>query len=125
MEMKVLGKLLKAGNTGRANGEAARARAAARLIEVSGMGAEDVLEQFITGIRGLLESEAEKRLAEHGSNTIARQKKKGFLRQLVGRLLNPLNLLLIVLSVTSFVTGDLDGGIIIAFMVVLSVVLTV
>ncbi len=124
MEMKVLGKLLQTGNAGRANGEAARARAAARLIEVSGMGAEDVLEQFTTGIRGLLEAEAEKRLAEHGANTIARQKKKGFLRQLAGRLLNPLNLLLIVLSVTSFVTGDLDGGIIIAFMVVLSVVLT-
>ena len=100
-------------------------RAASQLLDVSAITAEEALDKFNTSIQGLLESEAERRLAEHGPNTIAREKSKGFLRQLLERVFfNPLNDLLIVLSVTSFVTRDLDGGVIIASMVALSVVLT-
>ena len=102
-----------------------RGRAAALLLEVSAMTAEDALAKFNTSIQGLLESEAEMRLAEYGPNTVARETQKGVLRQLLERVFfNPLNDLLIVLSVTSFVTRDLDGGVIIACMVALSVVLT-
>ena len=117
---------LRTGSLGRgtrSNGER-HDRVHARLLEVSRMGAEDALEQFSTSIQGLLETEAETRLTEHGPNTIARVKNHSFLYQLLKRLSNPLNLLLIVLSIISFVTHDIDGGVIIAAMVVLSVVLT-
>ncbi|MDE2345708.1 MAG: magnesium-translocating P-type ATPase, partial [Gammaproteobacteria bacterium] len=99
-------------------------RVHARLLEISCMGAEDAMEQYNTSIQGLVESEAQSRLEQYGPNTAAREVKHGFLFQLIKRLGNPLNLLLIVLSIISFVTRDIDGGIIIAAMVVLSVVLT-
>ena len=87
-------------------------------------GADDALDTFDTSIQGLVEGEAQARLADYGPNSFAREKKHGFLYQLLKRLSNPLNVLLIVLSVISFVTRDVDGGVIIAAMVVLSVVLT-
>ncbi|MGH8373602.1 MAG: magnesium-translocating P-type ATPase [Gammaproteobacteria bacterium] len=126
MELKVFGNLLRVsglGQTGPSNGERARAsgRAAARLMEVSRMGAEEALSQFDTSIQGLLESDAEMRLEEHGPNTVASDNKPGFLRQLLTRLANPLNLLLLILSGMSLFIGDLDAATIIFSMVVLSV----
>jgi P-type Mg2+ transporter len=126
VELKVFGNLLRVsglGQTGPSSGERARAsgRAAARLMEVSRMGAEEALSQFDTSIQGLLESDAETRLEEHGPNTVASDNKPGFLRQLLTRLANPLNLLLLVLSGMSLFIGDLDAATIIFSMVVLSV----
>ncbi|HET7396782.1 MAG TPA: magnesium-translocating P-type ATPase [Gammaproteobacteria bacterium] len=124
MELNVFGNLLRVsglGRTGRSSGERASGRAAARLMEVSRMGAEEALGQFDTSIQGLLESEAEVRLEAHGPNTVASEHKKGFLRQLLLRLANPLNLLLLILSGMSLFIGDLDAALIIFSMVVLSV----
>ena len=100
------------------------ARVSARLVQVSRISADDCFDEFKTSIQGLAESEAEDRLAEYGPNTVAREEKKGFLTQLFTRLINPLNILLIVLTVVSALTGDLDGAVIIGFMVVLSVALS-
>ncbi|MDE2196151.1 MAG: magnesium-translocating P-type ATPase, partial [Gammaproteobacteria bacterium] len=127
MGMKVFGSLLKIGKSGptaSSSSERAGERVAARLIEVSRMGADGALDGFHTSIQGLVTAEAENRLSEHGPNSIAREKKKSFLRQLLERLILPLNVLLIVLSITSVVTGDMDGATIIAMMVVLSVALS-
>src|SRR5690348_4837692 len=110
--------------TAGANGDRGGARVSARLVEISRMAADDTFDEFRTSIQGLIESEAEERLAEHGPNTVAREEKKSFLKQLFTRLINPLNILLIVLTIVSVVTGDLDGATIIGLMVVLSVVLS-
>lgn len=124
MELRNLGDWLRLKSGARASSERAGARVSARLLEVAAMPADDTLEQFNTSIQGLVEPEAETRLAEHGPNSFAREEKKGFLYQLFVRLANPLNVLLIALSVISFATDDIDGGVIIAFMVVLSVTLS-
>ncbi|MGH8401543.1 MAG: cation-transporting P-type ATPase, partial [Gammaproteobacteria bacterium] len=79
------------------------------------------LGQFDTSIQGLLESDAETRLDEHGRNTVVSETRKSFLHQLLSRLANPLNLLLLILSGMSLFIGDLDAALIIFSMVVLSV----
>src|SRR5580698_316162 len=127
MEMKVLGTLQRI--MGFARGGESRsaqtgARVSERLVTVSRMAADDTFDEFHTTIQGLVESDAEERLAEYGPNTVAREEKKGFLKQLFTRLINPLNILLIVLTTFSFITGDIDGGVIIGFMVFLSVALS-
>jgi P-type Mg2+ transporter len=99
-------------------------RVSARLVEVSAMAADDTFDEFKTSIQGLIESEAEERLAEYGPNTVAREVKHGFFYELFTRLANPLNILLIVLTVVSVVTQDYDGATIIGLMVVLSVALS-
>ena len=109
---------------GRANGDRGGARVSERLVAVARMAADDTFDEFHTSIQGLIESEAEERLAEYGPNTVVREEKKSFLHQLFNRLINPLNVLLIVLTVVSLVTGDIDGAVIIGFMVFLSVVLS-
>src|SRR5579863_4494014 len=127
MEMKVLGTLQSLAGLFRGGQSAAGqagARVSARLVQVSGMSADDGFDEFHTSIQGLEEAEAEARLAEYGPNTVAREVRHGFFYQLMKRLANPLNVLLIVLTIVSAVTGDFDGAVIIGFMVVLSVVLT-
>ena len=96
-------------------------RVSARLVEVSRMAADDTFDEFHTSIQGLTEAEAEERLAEYGPNTVAREVEHGFFYQLFVRLANPLNVLLIILTVISAVTHDVDGAVIIAVMVILSV----
>ena len=100
------------------------ARVSTRLVEVSRMAADDTFDEFKTSIQGLVESEAEERLAEYGPNTVAREVKHGFFYELFTRLANPLNILLIVLTIVSVVTQDYDGATIIGLMVVLSVALS-
>ena len=127
MELKVFGNLLRVGrlgHSGHSSDERATGRAAARLLEISRMGAEEALSQFDSGIQGLLDSEAESRLEEYGPNTVVTETRKGFLYQLFKRLANPLNLLLMILSGMAVFIGDLNAAIIIFSMVVVSVTLS-
>ncbi|MGE5624116.1 MAG: magnesium-translocating P-type ATPase [Bacillota bacterium] len=104
--------------------EQAGARLSARLVQVSGMSADECFDEFRTSIQGLEEADAQSRLEEVGPNTVAREVKHGFFYELFVRLANPLNVLLIVLTTISIATGDYDGAVIIGFMVVLSVALS-
>src|SRR5579859_6364843 len=127
MEMKALGPLQRLADLfrrGESRSAQTGARVSERLLAVSRMAADDTFDEFHTSIQGLIESDAEERLAEHGPNTVAREEKKSFLVQLFTRLINPLNILLIVLTVVSVLTGDMDGATIIGLMVVLSVALS-
>jgi hypothetical protein len=97
MEMKVLGTLQRiAGLVRRGESRSAQsgARVSERLVTISRMAADDTFDEFKTSIQGLVESDAEERLAEFGPNTVAREEKKSFLHQLFIRLINPLNVLL-------------------------------
>ena len=127
MEMKVIGtlqRLMGFVRGGESRSAQTGARVSERLVAISRMAADDTFDEFRTSIQGLVESDAEERLAEYGPNTVAREEKKSFLHQLFVRLINPLNVLLIVLTIVSVVTGDIDGAVIIGFMVLLSVVLS-
>jgi Mg2+-importing ATPase len=83
--------------------------------------AAELLADLGTRTDGLSGGEAAARLAAIGPNRIAQQEQASLLRELYGRLRNPLNGLLLGLAAVSWATGDLRAALIIFAMVVLSV----
>jgi Mg2+-importing ATPase len=83
----------------------------------------ETLERLKTSERGLDEVEAAKRLAEGGPNEIAREQHHTWLHRLWTASRNPLVILLTVLAIISFATGDLRSGTVMLLMVVLGLAL--
>ena len=77
--------------------------------------------QLRTAASGLTQSEAESRARTTGPNEVAQEKPQGWPVRLLKITLNPLVILLTVLSGVSFATGDARAGTVMAMMVVLSV----
>jgi Mg2+-importing ATPase len=94
-----------------------------RLRGQSRASQETVLKTLETRLDGLTEAEADMRLRKYGPNEIAREHHQSVFLRLLNTLKNPLVLLLMGLSVLSFVTGDPRAALIILLMVVLGVVL--
>ena len=84
---------------------------------------EVLFEKFQTSQNGLSESEAQKRLAEYGSNEAAKKQKRTLILQFILKFFHPLVVLLIVIAGVTFWTGDAVSGSIIGLMAVMSVVL--
>jgi Mg2+-importing ATPase len=91
------------------------------VVESAAMDAGGVYARLATRAEGLTGSEAAICLAEHGPNVLARDQRPGLLKLLWRGLLNPLVILLAVLSTISFATGDLRAGAMMVLMIVLSV----
>src|SRR6266699_3980469 len=68
---------------------------------------------------GLPETEAAQRLDKYGPNEVAYEKKHGWWHRLYTASRNPLVILLTVLAVLSFATGDFRAGTVMLLMVVL------
>jgi len=83
----------------------------------------EALQQLVSSPEGLSEAEASERLARYGANTVVAARQDGLLQQLLKRLINPLNILLLTLSVVSLVSGNAQSAVIIFLMVVLSITL--
>ena len=71
---------------------------------------------------GLDEAAATVRLKRFGANRIAQEHRAGIFYELVNRTKNPLNGLLLTLSVVSYFLGDARAAVVIASMVILSIV---
>jgi Mg2+-importing ATPase len=93
------------------------------LPEVAAGEPEEALGKLRTTKDGLSAEEAERRLAEHGPNVVARDEQYPRLRLLTRALVNPLVILLLVLATFSFLTNDFRAGTVMLLMVVLGVVL--
>jgi P-type Mg2+ transporter len=91
------------------------------VIESAAMDAAGVYSLLKTRPEGLTTEEAAARLAEHGPNILAKDRRPGLLKLLWRALLNPLVILLAVLAAISFATGDARAGIMMVSMIVLSV----
>ena len=78
-----------------------------------------VLHGLGTSLNGLNEEEATRRLEEYGPNEVGQQKHEGWLQRLYLAGRNPLVILLTVLAVLSFATGDFRAGTVMLLMVVL------
>ncbi|MDP4261307.1 MAG: magnesium-translocating P-type ATPase [Bacteroidota bacterium] len=76
---------------------------------------------FISG--GLTQEEAATRLAKYGFNEVAKEKPLSPWRRLLINLKNPLVILLAILGLVSYLTGDVRATIVIFVMVILGVVL--
>jgi Mg2+-importing ATPase len=93
------------------------------LLEAARSEPDQILQKLQTSPRGLSREEAERRLEVYGPNVVARETTHPHLRLLGKALVNPLVILLVVLAICSFLTGDVRAGCVMLLMVVLGVVL--
>jgi Mg2+-importing ATPase len=91
------------------------------VLDAARKGNEELLLQLRTATGGLTQSEAESRARTAGPNEVAQEKPQVWPIRLLKITLNPLVILLTVLSGVSFATGDARAGTVMAMMVVLSV----
>jgi Mg2+-importing ATPase len=91
------------------------------VIESAPLEATSLYRRLATRAEGLTTPEAEARLSEHGPNVLARDQRPGFARLVWRSVINPLVILLAVLAVVSFATGDARAGIMMVLMIGLSV----
>ena len=94
-----------------------------KIIDCAHADTAVVLQQMVTTEKGLAQQESEDRLEKYGHNEVAREKRLSWLERLLENIKNPLVILLTVLGVISYLTGDLRATIVIAVMVLLGVVL--
>ena len=91
------------------------------LIESAAMDAARIFERFATRSEGLTTEEVKTRLAEHGSNVLAKDQRPSLAKILWRAVLNPLVVLLAVLASVSFITGDVRAGGMMCLMLILGV----
>jgi P-type Mg2+ transporter len=93
------------------------------LVESARLESSAVLENLNTTQNGLGSEEVETRLEQYGFNEVAKEKHQTWLMRLVDNVKNPLVILLSLLGLVSFLTGDVPGTIVIFIMVLLGMVL--
>ena len=102
-------------------GPARKERIPGALVELAALELPQVLSRLGSTEHGLAAAQAEQRRAEVGPNRVAQEASASLPKQLLRRLLDPLNLLLLILAGMSLVLGDHRAAAIILLMVVLSV----
>ncbi|HEY5892547.1 MAG TPA: magnesium-translocating P-type ATPase [Chthoniobacterales bacterium] len=93
------------------------------LAEVARLEVSEVFSRMKTTPEGLSEEDATSRLAEVGPNVVAASNHRGWPWRLLRAMRNPLVVLLAVLAIISFATGDARAAIVMALMVMLGVLL--
>jgi len=94
------------------------------LGEIACLSPGDALQRLSSTAAGLTPDQVEERLRSAGLNQVAHQARHTIFGELVGRSINPLNLLLLSLATASYFLGDQRAAIVIAVMVVLSISLS-
>src|SRR5258705_937657 len=89
------------------------------LVDASRKPIAEVFQMLGTWPAGLTEEEAEKRLLEYGPNEVASEKRQSWWWRLYTASRNPLVILLTVLAILSFATGDFRAGSVMMLMVFL------
>lgn len=93
----------------------------ANLHAYSQMILPEIFQLLETDENGLVGCEAKERLKEYGLNEISAERPPTWYELLVRSYINPFNILLTVLCIITYFLDDIDGTIIIAIMVALSV----
>ena len=94
------------------------------LGEIASLSPDEALQRLSSTAAGLTPDQVEVRLRSTGLNQVAHQARHTILGELIGRSINPLNLLLLSLATASYFLGDQRASIVIAVMVVLSISLS-
>jgi len=92
-----------------------------RVQQASRTNRDEALRLCASGIEGLTQVEAERRLERYGPNEIATQGPVGWPVRLLHTLRNPLVILLAILAIVSVATGDLRAATVMTLMIVLGV----
>src|SRR5258706_883190 len=93
------------------------------MTEASRKPSDQVFQMLATAPTGLTEAEAAERVQKYGPNEIAHEKKHSWWHRLYTAARNPLVILLTVLAILSFATGDYRAGTVMVLMVVLGLAL--
>jgi len=93
------------------------------LLELARCDEATVLARLDSHPEGLSDAEIAPRQLTYGPNQIARTKRRSKPRLLLDNVRNPLIILLLVLSLVSYLTGDLRSAVVVLVMVALGVVL--
>ena len=96
-------------------------RASAALLQAARSEPQAVLQMHSSTMQGLSTAEAEERLEKYGPNQAVRERRLTWFDRLVSNVRNPLVILLLVLALISFITGDLKATAMMGVMVVLGV----
>jgi Mg2+-importing ATPase len=99
----------------------ATTRVSPLVVESAALDVADVYARLRTRASGLKKGEARARLARHGPNVLAKDRRPGFGILLWRAVRNPLVILLAVLATTSLATGDARAAAMMLSMIVLSV----
>jgi Mg2+-importing ATPase len=91
------------------------------LGEIARLSPDEALQRLSSTAGGLTPRQVEERLRSVGRNQVTHQARHTILGELVGRSVNPLNVLLLSLATASYFLGDQRAAIVIAVMVVLSI----
>jgi Mg2+-importing ATPase len=92
------------------------------LSDIARLDPDSALVKLGTSPDGLSADEAETRIETYGKNQVAHDDHKSIPEQLARLLINPLNIMLLVLAVVNFVfLDDIESGSIVSMMVILSV----
>ena len=94
-----------------------------KLVDSARTDIQTVLRQLNTSPNGLSQAEVENRLEQYGPNEVAREKRRTWILRLWDNIKNPLVILLLILGIISYATGDTPGSIVILVMVILGIVL--
>lgn len=92
-----------------------------KLLKASEEEPEKLLKELGTSINGLQQTEVRKRLKQYGYNVLTSEKPPAWYKQLFNSFNNPFNILLIILALVSYITGDNRATIVMILMVLLSV----
>jgi Mg2+-importing ATPase len=92
-----------------------------RLLKASRLDLPELYSFLSSDARGLTQAAAEARLVEHGANSLAEEEVQGAVRRFWRAMRNPLVMLLGVLAIISFATGDTGGGVVMCIMVGLGI----
>ena len=85
---------------------------------------EEVLDRLGSDSdHGLSQAEVEQRVATYGRNEIATEKPPSIVAVALGQLRDPMNLMLIAVTLVSLVIGEISTGVIVGLLIVLNVVL--
>lgn len=95
------------------------------LSELAHASPEDAITKLGSSPDGLSDAEVEKRAEIYGANQVAREDHKNMAAQIFHLLINPLNIMLLILAVVNFVfLDDFESGSIVSVMVILSITLS-
>jgi Mg2+-importing ATPase len=94
------------------------------LLELGSLSSEEVLSKLGASEKGLDPAQVEERLVKFGPNEAVHERHVGFLGEIVERFKNPLVLQLLVITIVSYLMGDVRAAVVVGGMIVLSVALS-
>jgi Mg2+-importing ATPase len=95
-----------------------------QLLELAPLPPEAALAKLGVTDRGLEPSEAEERRSRFGPNEAVHEKRLGLVGEIFERVKNPLVLQLLVITIVSYLMGDLRATVVVGVMIVISVSLS-